>query len=151
MLQWLSCKAKVPSRLCEFGRAVSICMLCASASVAVVQVACASRRARRPAALTAPARAQEIYNFAYLWSREKGQKCVQLDMATAMWRLLFTARPWPLCGAWCAFLEKHHGRAVSRDTWVQLLVFVQARLPSVRRAGCSLCPAPTPARLFATC
>ena len=73
------------------------------------------------------ARAQEIYNFAYLWSREKGQKCVQLDMATAMWRLLFSAQPWPLCDAWCAFLEKHHGRAISRDTWVQLLDFVRVR------------------------
>ena len=48
-------------------------------------------------------------------------------MATAMWRLLFSAQPWPLCDAWCTFLEKHHGRAISRDTWVQLLDFVRVR------------------------
>ena len=70
---------------------------------------------------------QEVYTFAYLFSREKGQKCVQLDMAIPMWQLLFSAHPWPLLDAWCNFLEIHHKHAISKDTWSQLLDFVQAR------------------------
>jgi len=67
---------------------------------------------------------REIYNYAFLFSREKGQKCLQLETATAMWQLLFSCRPWNLIDSWCEFLQKNHNRAISKDTWTQLLDFV---------------------------
>ena len=60
-------------------------------------------------------------------SREKGQKCVQLDTALAVWQLLFSQMQWPLGGDWIDFVQKQHGRAVSRDTWTQLLDFAKVR------------------------
>ena len=71
--------------------------------------------------------AQEIWDYAYMFSREKGQKCVQLDTAIAMWQLLFAHLQWPLADAWCDYVQTHHRRAVSRDTWVQLLDFIRVR------------------------
>ncbi|PNH02714.1 DCN1-like protein 1 [Tetrabaena socialis] len=80
-------------------------------------------------------RFSEVYAFAYDFSREKGQKCVQLDSALAMWRLLFSAVPgqqWPLVGEWCSFLERaHKGKAVPKDTWLQLLDFVKSVKPDL--------------------
>ena len=70
---------------------------------------------------------QDVYNYAYMFSREKGQKCVQLDMAIGMWQLLFTQRPWPLLDAWCSFLQTHHKHAISKDTWTQLLDFIKVQ------------------------
>ena len=60
-------------------------------------------------------------------SREKGQKCVQLDTALAVWQLLFRQMQWPLGADWIDFVQKKHGRAISRDTWVQLLDFAKVR------------------------
>lgn len=68
---------------------------------------------------------RQIYNFAYLFSREKGQKCVHLDVALAIWQLLVPPSRWRHIQAWCEFLAEHHKRAISRDTWVQLLDFMQ--------------------------
>ena len=66
---------------------------------------------------------REVYNYAYDFSREPGQKCVQLETALAMWQLVFSVRPWKLLTAWCNFLTEHHRRAISKDTWAQLLDF----------------------------
>ena len=60
-------------------------------------------------------------------SREKGQKCVQLDTALAVWQLLFRQMQWPLGSDWINFVQKQHGRAISRDTWTQLLDFAKVR------------------------
>jgi DCN1-like protein 1/2 len=84
-------------------------------------------RAKLPALraeLDDPRAYREIYNFAYAFSREKGQKCVQLDMAVAMWQVLVPPARWAYIGAWCDFLRAHHGRPVSKDTWSQLLDFM---------------------------
>jgi DCN1-like protein 1/2 len=62
---------------------------------------------------------------------QKGQKCVQLDVALGMWRLLLAEqRHWPLIDEWCEFLQKHHAnRAVSKDTWSQLYDFIKTIKP----------------------
>ncbi|CAD7704543.1 unnamed protein product [Ostreobium quekettii] len=66
----------------------------------------------------------KIYEYAYMFAREKGQKCVHQPMAIAMWQLLFiNSHHWELLGEWINFLENHHNRAISRDTWTQLLDF----------------------------
>ena len=51
---------------------------------------------------------KEIYLYAFMFSREKGQKCLQLETAIAMWKLIFRFRPWALIDEWCDFLLKNH-------------------------------------------
>ncbi|KAL8130497.1 hypothetical protein V2J09_019652 [Rumex salicifolius] len=69
---------------------------------------------------------REIYNFAFGWAKEKGQKSLALDTAIGMWQLLFAERKWPLIEHWCQFLQVRHNKAISRDTWSQLLEFVKS-------------------------
>lgn len=65
-----------------------------------------------------------------LVAAQKGQKCLQLDTAVAMWQLLFCEdRAWPFIDDWCEFLQKLHNRAISRDTWTQLLDFSRTVKP----------------------
>ncbi|KAJ1696133.1 hypothetical protein LUZ63_004645 [Rhynchospora breviuscula] len=74
---------------------------------------------------------REIYNFAFSWAREKGQKPLALDTALGMWRLLFSEKHWPLVEHWCQFLQVRHNKAISRDTWSQLLEFVKTIDPQL--------------------
>jgi len=68
---------------------------------------------------------RDIYSYAYGFACEKGQKCLQLDTAVAMWQLLFSEQGWPLVKRWCQFLETNHKLAISKDTWSQLLDFAK--------------------------
>jgi DCN1-like protein 1/2 len=85
-----------------------------------------------------PSKFSQMYAYAFGWAAEKGQKCLQLDTALAMWRLLLgegTPRPggaWPLLERWLDFLKQAHaGRAIGRDTWLQLLEFVRTVKPDM--------------------
>lgn len=58
-----------------------------------------------------------------------------------MWKVLLEGdRSWSLVDEWCDFLQaSHSGRAVSKDTWTQLLDFIMVRALSVAvdgRLGC---------------
>ncbi|KAJ3694927.1 hypothetical protein LUZ60_000304 [Juncus effusus] len=74
---------------------------------------------------------REIYNFAFSWAREKGQKSLALETAIGMWHLLFAEKHWPLIDHWCQFLQVRHNKAISRDTWFQLLEFVKTIDPQL--------------------
>ncbi|CAI0450532.1 unnamed protein product [Linum tenue] len=68
---------------------------------------------------------REIYTFSFGWAKEKGQKSLALDTAIGMWQLLFAEKHWPLVDHWCQFLQAQHNKAISRDTWSQLLEFTR--------------------------
>lgn len=74
---------------------------------------------------------REIYNFAFGWAKEKGQKSLALDTAIGMWQLLFAEKQWPLVDHWCQFLQARHNKAISRDTWAQLLEFARIVDPTL--------------------
>ncbi|PSR95510.1 DCN1-like protein, partial [Actinidia chinensis var. chinensis] len=74
---------------------------------------------------------REIYNFAFGWAKEKGQKSLALDTAIGMWQLLFAEKQWPLVDDWCQFLQIRHNKAISRDTWSQLLEFARMVDPTL--------------------
>ncbi|XBI79612.1 hypothetical protein VPH35_089018 [Triticum aestivum] len=61
----------------------------------------------------------------------QGQKSLPLETAIGMWRLLFAERHWPLIDHWCQFLQVRHNKAISRDTWSQLLEFVKTIDPQL--------------------
>jgi len=74
---------------------------------------------------------REIYIFAFGWAKEKGQKSLALDTAIGMWQLLFAEKQWPLVDHWCQFLQARHNKAISRDTWSQLLEFARMVDPTL--------------------
>ncbi|XP_022882633.1 DCN1-like protein 1 isoform X2 [Olea europaea var. sylvestris] len=74
---------------------------------------------------------REIYNFSFGWAKEKGQKSLALDTAIGMWQLLFAEKQWPLVDYWCQFLQERHNKAISRDTWSQLLEFARTIDPTL--------------------
>uniref|UniRef100_A0A0A0K3L5 Defective in cullin neddylation protein n=1 Tax=Cucumis sativus TaxID=3659 RepID=A0A0A0K3L5_CUCSA len=74
---------------------------------------------------------REIYNFAFGWAKEKGQKSLALDTAIGMWQLLFAEKQWLLVDHWCQFLQARHNKAISRDTWSQLLEFARTVEPTL--------------------
>ncbi|CAM8957773.1 unnamed protein product [Rhodiola kirilowii] len=74
---------------------------------------------------------REIYNFAFGWALEKGQKSLALDTSIGMWQLLFAEKQWPLVDHWCQFLQERHNKAITRDTWSQLLEFARNVDPSL--------------------
>lgn len=70
------------------------------------------------------AKFKQIYEYAFSFSCENNQKCLQLDVAVSIWPLLITTNRWKYIDQWCEFLQIHHKRAISKDTWSQLLDFV---------------------------
>ncbi|KAI4388021.1 hypothetical protein MLD38_000398 [Melastoma candidum] len=74
---------------------------------------------------------RDIYNFAFGWAKEKGQKSLALDTAIGMWQLLFAEKQWALVDDWCQFLQARHNKAISRDTWSQLLEFARSVDPEL--------------------
>ena len=98
---------------------------------------------------------KDTYEYAFGFSREKGQKSLTLDTAIGMWKLLFGIYEWTLCDSWCDFIETNHKKvseyrvphslqncpradallspspppppykAITKDTWFQLFEFAK--------------------------
>ncbi|KAI9314539.1 Cullin binding-domain-containing protein, partial [Dichotomocladium elegans] len=63
-----------------------------------------------------------IYNYAFALGRQTGQKSLSLEAAVELWRLLLSNR-FSLLEHWITFLEKNHGKAISKDTWTLFFEF----------------------------
>ncbi|KAL4332809.1 hypothetical protein GQ457_07G015650 [Hibiscus cannabinus] len=66
---------------------------------------------------------RKIYNFAFGWATEKGEKAMPLETAFEVWPLLFAERKYPLLDHWVQFLQTRHNKAITKDVWFQLLEF----------------------------
>lgn len=64
-----------------------------------------------------------VYLHAYPFNCPPGIKCLQQDVAIALWNILMPPRQYEHLAAWIAFLEKNHNKAISRDTWNMFLDF----------------------------
>ena len=69
-----------------------------------------------------PAVFKRVFEYAFDFAKEPNHKSLPLETATAMFKVLLDGR-WALVDEWCAFLEKHEIKAVTRDTWTQTLEF----------------------------
>ena len=79
---------------------------------------------------------KDTYEYAFGFSREKGQKSLTLDTAIGMWKLLFGIYEWTLCDSWCDFIETNH-KKVSEYR-------VPHSLQNYPRADALLSPSPPP-------
>jgi len=77
-------------------------------------------------------RFEELYrwSFSFALDKDAGQRNLPVDMAIAMWRVVFAVRastPLAILEPWLSFLEDRHPRAlrsIPRDTWDMFLRFV---------------------------
>jgi len=64
-----------------------------------------------------------FFTFEYL----KGdKKIIGIEEALVTWEVLLKDKNWPLTTKWLNFLKAENKKAISRDTWQQLLEFMTA-------------------------
>eukprot|EP00127_Corallochytrium_limacisporum_P004722 Clim_evm76s172 gene=Clim_evmTU76s172 len=70
-----------------------------------------------------PATFKQLYQYAFDFGRDPGQKGLSLQTAMGYWQLLMSDR-FKHLNEWLEFLqEKHNNRTISKDTWNLLLDF----------------------------
>ena len=72
-----------------------------------------------------------VWNWAYEFNCEEGQKSLKLETAIALVPMLMSRERWPLVDTWIEFLSRPGTRAVSKDSWKQLLDFVNTINPKL--------------------
>lgn len=71
---------------------------------------------------------KDLYRFAFKFAldAEIGQRILPTDMASSLWKLVFSKNTPPILPKWLAFLDAHpHIRGIPRDTWNMFLNFVE--------------------------
>lgn len=63
-----------------------------------------------------PTTAKQIYLFTFNFAKIENQKNLSLETAIAFWDLLMAER-FEYLDEWKKFLNEHHGKAISKDTW----------------------------------
>ncbi|CAH0563716.1 unnamed protein product [Brassicogethes aeneus] len=72
---------------------------------------------------------KDLYRFSFRFGLDSvsGQRILPTDMATVLWRLVFTIREPPILARWLNFLDTHQSiRGIPRDTWNMFLNFSEA-------------------------
>lgn len=74
-----------------------------------------------------------LYNFTFSFGLDhtSGQRSLPVEMAVALWNLVFTQNRPDLLDRWFEFLKGGEVRGVSRDTWNMFLPFVETTLPDL--------------------
>jgi len=68
---------------------------------------------------------KEFYSFMFDYGKPENQKCLELDVAIELWKMLLKDR-FRFLNVWCNFLsENHPGRGITKDTWSLLLEFTK--------------------------
>lgn len=75
-----------------------------------------------------------VYSFAFGFGREGTAKAVVSDVAVALWALLLPGR-WHAADAWLSFFPTAGLKAVSKDTWTQVLEFSRTVKPDLCAAN----------------
>lgn len=69
---------------------------------------------------------KDLYRFTFRFGLDSasGQRILPTDMATVLWRLVFTIREPPILARWLNFLDTHQMiRGIPKDTWNMFLNF----------------------------
>lgn len=76
---------------------------------------------------------KNLYNFTFLFGLDhsSGQRSLPIEMAVALWKLVFTQKKLELLDRWFSFLKQNEVKGISRDTWNMFLPFVKATLPNL--------------------
>lgn len=73
---------------------------------------------------------KDLYRFTFRFGLDAGigQRALPSDMATCLWKLVFSIQEPPILQRWLAFLDAHRSqvRAIPRDTWYMFLNFADA-------------------------
>ena len=74
---------------------------------------------------------KDLYNFTFSFGLDhsSGQRSLPIDMALALWSLVFTQAKPEILDKWFAFLQETEVKGISRDTWNMFLPFVETTLP----------------------
>lgn len=67
---------------------------------------------------------KDFYGFVFDFVKDShAAKVLAPDVAVDYWKALLAGK-WPHLDAWCTFITEHFKKAISKDTWKQLLDFI---------------------------
>lgn len=74
---------------------------------------------------------KDLYNFTFSFGLDhsSGQRSLPIEMALALWSLVFTQAKPEVLDQWFTFLRETEVKGISRDTWNMFLPFVETTLP----------------------
>jgi DCN1-like protein 3 len=70
---------------------------------------------------------KKLYRFTFNFGLEEGARVLNLDMATSLWKLVYTIHlpPKNVLERWLNFLKKENIRSIQRDTWLMFQNFAE--------------------------
>ena len=76
---------------------------------------------------------KDLYNFTFTFGLDhaSGQRSLPVEMAAALWELVFTFKKPPLLDRWLSFVTSNAPHGISRDTWNMFLPFVNVIKPDL--------------------